>query len=157
MYRRACVDIEGFGEESLAKYEVSEGDHVWFVIDTDEWDSHISHLRQNCAGRPNWHVAQSNPCFEVWLYYHLFSENAASVSLSDCTAWKNHVNAQVPGGFNSRKHPIYIADAIKNAERCFAADGEEVLYGSTEMFQLGKVLCPMVAPAIEKARRMNGL
>lgn len=48
-----------------------------------------------------------------------------SVALSDCTAWKNHVNAQVPGGVNSRKHPISIADAMKNAERCFAADARK--------------------------------
>jgi hypothetical protein len=156
LYQRACSDIEGSGPDSLVKYEVGGGDQVWFVIDTDTWGSHIPHLRLGCAGKTNWHVAQSNPCFEVWLYYHLF-DDAASVVLTDCTAWKNHVNTMIPGGFNSRKHPIYIADAIANAERYFNTAGVEVLYGSTEMFKLGKALYPMVASAVEKARRMFGL
>jgi len=140
LYQRACYDIEGSGPDSLVKYEVGEGDQVWFVIDTDDWDSHISQLRLGCEGKTNWHVAQSNPCFEVWLYYHLFAADAASVVLADCTAWKNHVNAMIPGGFDSRKHPIYIADAIANAQRHFNTAGVEVLYGSTEMFKLGKPL-----------------
>ncbi len=72
LYQRACSDIEGSSPGSLVKYEVGEGDQVWFVIDTDTWGSHIPNLRLGCAGKTNWHVAQSNPCFEVWLYYHLF-------------------------------------------------------------------------------------
>lgn len=154
LYRQACSDIEGSGPDSLVKHVVGEGDQVWFVIDTDTWGFHIPELRSSCAGKSNWHVAQSNPCFEVWLYYHLFSEDAASVVLTDCTAWKNYVNAMIPGGFNSRKHPIFITDAITNAERNFNTAGVEVLYGSTEMFKLGKALYPMVASAVEMARQM---
>jgi len=84
LYQRACSDIEGSSPGSLVKYEVGEGDQVWFVIDTDTWGSHIPNLRLGCAGKTNWHVAQSNPCFEVWLYYHLFVDDAASVVLADC-------------------------------------------------------------------------
>ncbi len=157
LYEQACSDIEGSGPDSLVKYEVGEGDQVWFVIDTDTWGSHIPLLRLGCAGKANWHVAQSNPCFEVWLYYHLFVDDAASVVLADCIAWKNHVNALIPGGFDSRKHPIYIADAIANAQRYFRTAGEEVLYGSTEMFKLGKTIYPMIASAVERARRISSL
>jgi len=35
LYEQACSDIEGSGPDSLVKYEVGEGDQVWFVIDTD--------------------------------------------------------------------------------------------------------------------------
>ncbi len=157
LYQRACSDIDGCGSDSLVKYEVGEGDQVWFVIDTDDWGSHIPQLRLGCARKTNWHVVQSNPCFEVWLYYHLFAEDAATVVLADCTAWKNHVNAMIPGGFDSRKHPILIADAIANAQRYFNPAGVEVLYGSTEMFKLGKALYPIVASAVEKARWMINL
>lgn len=87
----------------------------------------------------------------------MFVEDAASVVLADCTAWKNHVNALIPGGFDSRKHPIYIADAIANAQRYFRTAGEEVLYGSTEMFKLGKTIYPMIASAVERARRISSL
>ncbi|PKL11971.1 MAG: hypothetical protein CVV52_11865, partial [Spirochaetae bacterium HGW-Spirochaetae-8] len=62
-----------------------------------------------------------------------------------------------PGGFDSRKHPILIADAIANAQRYFNPTGVEVLYGSTEMFKLGKALYPIVASAVEKARWMINL
>ena len=157
LYQQACSDIEGSNPDSLVKYEVNKGDQVWFVIDTDTWGSHIPFLRQNCAEKMNWHVAQSNPCFEVWLYYHLCSEDAGAVELFDCTAWKNHVNAVIPGGFDSRKHPIYIADAIFNAQRNYKTSKEEVLYGSTEMFKLGKSLYPMIGKAVEKAKRISGL
>lgn len=33
----------------------------------------------------------------------------------------------------------------------------QVLYGSTEMFKLGKTLYPMVATAIERARQISSL
>lgn len=153
LYQQACSDIEGIGEDAIVKYEVGEGDQVWFAIDTDDWGSHISQLKSNCLGKANWHVAQSNPCFEVWLYYHLFSEDAGATKLPDCNAWKNHVNSLIPGGFDSRKHPIFINDAITNAEINFKMTNGEISYGSTEMFKLGKVIYPMVASAIEKARR----
>jgi len=157
LYRRACSDIEGSGLDSPAKYEVGEDDQVWFVIDTDTWGSHIPQLRLGCEKKTNWNVAQSNPCFEVWLYYHLFGEDAASFELADCSEWKDHVNKLIPGGFDSRKHPIFIADAIRNAQAFFRMNGEEVLLGSTEMFKLGKTLYPMIASAIEKARRISRL
>lgn len=140
LYQKACSDIEGSGPDSIVKYEVDERDQVWFVIDTDTWGPHISQLRLGCTGKSNWYVAQSNPCFEVWLYYHLFAEDAASVVLADSAAWKNYVNTIIPGGFNSRKPPIYIADAIANTQRYFRTADIEVLYGSTEMFKLGKTL-----------------
>ncbi len=152
LYQQACSDIEGAGPESLSKYDVGEGDQVWFVVDTDEWGPHIHQLRNNCAGKMNWHVAQSNPCFEVWLYYHKFPEDAGKIVLKNCTAWKNYVNTEIPGGFDSRKHPLYIEDAIFNAERNFKTTDGNVSYGSTEMFKLGKAFFPMAAPEIKKAR-----
>lgn len=60
--------------------DVSQQDNVWFVIDTDSWGNKITDLRNFCksqnAGLDNetWYVSQSNPSFEIWLYYHKFSE-----------------------------------------------------------------------------------
>lgn len=155
LYEQACRDVEGSGATSAAKYEMGEGDQLWFVIDTDQWGSHISQLRRNCEGRVDWHIAQSNPCFEVWLYYHLFSEDGASLGLPDCSAWKNHVNKKIVGGFDSRKHPIYIADAIANAKVFFSAPEGNIAYGSTEMFELGEIIYAMVGPDVMKARQMH--
>jgi hypothetical protein len=155
LYGHACSDIDGANSDSLLKYELGKGDQVWFVIDTDEWGDRIPELRSQCKARENWFVAQSNPCFEVWLYYHVFSEFAGNVELNGCAEWKNHVNAGIPGGFDSRKHPILIADAIGHAEAHFHSTANGVLYGSTEVFRLGKEIYPMVASVIEEARRQE--
>lgn len=143
--------------DSLVKYKLGEGDQVWFVIDTDTWGDSINELRILCETRGNWFVAQSNPCFEVWLYYHFSSEFAGNIELNGCSEWKNYVNAGIPGGFDRRKHPILIADAIDHAEARFKSTGKDVFYGSTEVFKLGKEIYPMVASAIEEARMLRSL
>lgn len=133
-----------------------EGDQVWFVIDTDAWGEAIPELKSLCRSRPGWFVAESNPCFEVWLYYHVFSEAAWTIPLQGCSEWKNLVNARFPGGFDSRKHPVLIGDAIQNASVYFRAIGDEVLYGSTEVFKLSKAMYPLIAAVVESVRRYLG-
>ena len=55
-------------------------DEVWFVIDTDRWNENekISQLKTFCMQRKTdeniWEVSQSNPSFEVWLYYHFIED-----------------------------------------------------------------------------------
>ncbi len=153
LYEQACRDIDG--GDSPAKYELVEGDQVWFVIDTDAWGEAIPKLKRLCRNRLGWFVAESNPCFEVWLYYHVFSEAAWTIPLQGCSEWKNLVNVRIPGGFDSRKHPVLIGDAIQNARINFRARGDEVLYGSTEVFKLGKVMYPLIASVVENVRRYH--
>ncbi|MBC7553975.1 MAG: RloB domain-containing protein, partial [Taibaiella sp.] len=52
------------------KYDLNAIDQVWFVIDTDDWQDKIPKLKKSCSEYENWFVAQSNPSFEIWLYYH---------------------------------------------------------------------------------------
>ena len=153
LYDQACRDIDGEGFSG--KYELVEGDQVWFVIDTDAWGEAIPELKSLCRSRPGWFVAESNPCFEVWLYYHVFSDAAWTIPLQGCSEWKNLVNARIPGGFDSRKHPVLIGDALQNASVYFRAIGDEVLYGSTEVFKLSKAMYPLIASVVEKARRYH--
>jgi hypothetical protein len=63
-------------------------DSIWFVIDTDTWEEEgkIASLREFCLSQNEsvterysevkpynaWNVVQSNPCFEIWLYYHFY-------------------------------------------------------------------------------------
>jgi hypothetical protein len=152
LYDRACSDVDILENEASAKYELGDGDQVWFVIDTDEWGKSIRELKDRCETRFNWFVAQSNPCFEIWLYYHFFSHPAQDEHLNTCAEWKKHVNQAIPGGFDSRKHPIHIKHAMKNAERHFVLTDGDVSNGSTEMFKLAKEIYPLVASVIEKAR-----
>ena len=56
--------------DASRKYDLSSDDELWFVIDIDRWINHIHDIQDQCATKPNWFIALSNPCFEVWLYYH---------------------------------------------------------------------------------------
>lgn len=157
LFNHACSDIDGIDSDSPVKYELDEGNQVWFVIDTDSWGNAIYELRNQCDTRKNWLVAQSNPCFEVWLYYHIFNSFAGDIELNGCPEWKEYVNTAIPGGFDSRKHPILITDAIAHAEMYFRSTEQGIAYGSTEVFKLGKAIYPMVASTIKRARKETSL
>ena len=130
--------------------DVSQQDNVWFVIDTDSWGSKITDLRNFCksqnAGLDNeaWYVSQSNPSFEIWLYYHKFSEKTVKNDVDKYSSIKEFVDAQIPGGFDSRKHPAMIEAAIQNAKATYEEENQVLKLYSTEVFKLGQVILPFV-------------
>ena len=130
--------------------DVSQQDNVWFVIDTDSWGSKITDLRNFCksqnAGLDNeaWYVSQSNPSFEIWLYYHKFSEKPVKNDVDKYSSIKEFVDAQIPGGFDSRKHPAMIEAAIQNAKATYEEENQVLKLYSTEVFKLGQVILPFV-------------
>lgn len=124
----------------VPKYELLEEDEVWFVIDTDTWGSKVAELRGLCATHPNWKISQSNPCFEVWLYFHFFDNRATFQWLEVCDSWKTFLPEAIPGGFHSNKHTILIGRAIENADKCFMLENGVPAVGCTEVFQLGRVI-----------------
>ena len=106
------------------KYNIIEGDEVWIVIDTDpdKDDSRIEQIlkiKSDCDKKQNWFVVESNPCFEVWLYYHQNNELPDSPIPSTCNNWKTLVNQIIVGGFDSRRHPIFIEEATNNAKSAY--------------------------------------
>ena len=130
--------------------DVSQQDNVWFVIDTDSWGSKITDLRNFCknqnAGLDNeaWYVSQSNPSFEIWLYYHKFSVKPVKNDVDKYSSIKEFVDAQIPGGFDSRKHPAMIEAAIQNAKATYEEENQVLKLYSTEVFKLGQVILPFV-------------
>lgn len=130
--------------------DVSQQDNVWFVIDTDSWGNKITDLRNFCksqnAGLDNeaWYVSQSNPSFEIWLYYHKFSEKPVKNDVDKYSSIKEFVDAQIPGGFDSRKHPAMIEAAIQNAKATYEEENQVLKLYSTEVFKLGQVILPFV-------------
>ena len=130
--------------------DVSQQDNVWFVIDTDSWGNKITDLRNFCksqnAGLDNetWYVSQSNPSFEIWLYYHKFSEKPVKNDVDKYSSIKEFVDAQIPGGFDSRKHPAMIEAAIQNAKATYEEENQVLKLYSTEVFKLGQVILPIV-------------
>lgn len=56
------------------KYQIAEEDQLWALIDTDHWVD-VGHRKNlveaiQSARRRTWHVAMSNPCFDLWLLLH---------------------------------------------------------------------------------------
>ncbi len=153
---QACALFKG----EKARYQIDEkqGDEIWFVIDTDRWNEgdKISALRNFCkvensmseSRRDIWNVAQSNPCFEIWLYYHFYDSKPDETDLEAYSSFKAFTDDSIRGGFDNRKHPCRIGNAIDNSEKNFEqADGQPALY-STELFALGKIIYAFVGDAI---------
>ncbi|PBQ31664.1 hypothetical protein CNR22_07740 [Sphingobacteriaceae bacterium] len=138
LYDKACLFIIKSQANPNPKYEISNIDEVWFVIDTDEWKDKIETLRGKCSSHENWFIAQSNPCFEVWLYYHLKSHAPKFEGIEISSKWKGFVNEQIPGGFNPLKHPILIKDAIDNSKANYIEVEGRIYIGSTEIFKLAE-------------------
>ena len=138
------------------KYNFIEGDEVWIVLDIDKdkdesREPQIEIIKTDCNERKDWFLTLSNPCFEVWLYYHSFSEKPQLKNPEKCASWKQFVNQAIKGGFDSRKHPIYIQVASINAKENFELIEDRPSLGSTEVYNLADSIIPLLKEKIEKA------
>lgn len=150
LLNKAINDIES----DNPKYNLEESDEVWFVIDTDKWGVKIEELRRGCEDKNNWFVAQSNPCFELWLYFHMHKNIPDFEGKENSSNWKRYVNSNTfPGGFDSRKHPIFINDAIKNSKEIFCGDINK--FGMTEVFLLAESFFPFVEKILNLVKLKN--
>lgn len=127
----------------------SESDTLWFVIDTDRWRAQVHHLREECEHHPGWKVAQSNPCFEVWLYFHVKNTLPELHHIDRCNNWKPLVARIINGGFNPDFHPVAIETATENAKDNYTEDGYLPIPGSTQVWQLAEVLVPLIKKELE--------
>ena len=150
LFAKAKTDLVKSTEEPCPKYELNSEDEVWFVIDTDSWGAHISDLRRGCAQERNWFVAQSNPCFEVWLCYHFLDKIPKFHRQNIPGSWKKYLDSEViPGGFNSKTHPMYIDRAVRNSKRsCPRTD--DIQIGQTSVFVLAEAILKYVNIKSEK-------
>ena len=124
-------------------------DRVWFVIDTDRWRDQLRVINDEAADRPHWNIAQSNPCFEVWLYFHAKSTLPEIPAINACNHWKPLLPAVIQGGFNSDMHPIAIEVATANSKANFAATGYFPQPGSTAVWKLGEELLHIIKKGLD--------
>lgn len=144
---KLLIDVAEATEQELDAND--ERDRVWFVIDTDRWREQLHSIRQECDLRPHWRVAQSNPCFEVWLYFHAKDQLPGIANLSQCNSWKPLLPQIIQGGFNSDFHPIAIETAIVNAGAAYQGTGYFPNPGSTQLCQLGEELLPLIKKELD--------
>lgn len=89
-------------------------DSIWFVLDVDTWTREsIDELVVTCSQAPNWHLAISNPCFEVWLNLH---KGPVPDNGENCDALKTMLNGRIRGGFHPNTICPLIEDAIRYAQ-----------------------------------------
>lgn len=144
-------------------------DSVWFVIDTDTWekDGKITPLREFCASNNTafpekytevkpysaWNVVQSNPCFEIWLYYHFYNEVPKLEDIEAHPSFKAFVSNAITGGFNFQNDPVKVETAVENARTNFSRNEEGKLgLFSTEVFELADVIIPFVRQHLDRLK-----
>lgn len=127
-------------------------DMLWFVIDTDRWRHQLLEMRQECDNRRHWSVAQSNPCFEVWLYFHAKSNLPELDKIDQCNHWKPHLPKVIKGGFNSDFHPASIEIAMENAKKRYKYTGYFPDPGCTDLWKLAEVLLSFVKKDLDKIK-----
>ena len=79
------------------------------------------------------------------MYYHFKNKKPDN----PVENWKEYLNATVKGGFNNKKHPIYIETAITNAENNYSTSDNIPDYVTTELFILGQKILPLVKQDID--------
>ena len=100
-----------------------------------------------------WKVAQSNPCIEIWLYYHFYDVPPQEDEVESYPSMKSYVDSKIAGGFDYQKDPVRIKDAIDNSERNFKRqeNGNPYLFSSEKHF-LAKEILGFVNSEIAKLR-----
>ncbi len=151
---RSCLLNDDYEKDPY--FELRQEDEVWIIFDLDP-DSRNSRLPQaletmkKCKTEKGWFTALSNPCFEVWLYYHFFSDDLVKDHIEKCTTWKTTLNTLISGGFDSRKHPILIEAAYQNASDKFTDDNGLPAVGSTEVYNLAASMLPLIKKKLDRA------
>jgi hypothetical protein len=131
-------------------------DEVWFVIDTDRWNegNKIDDLRKFVKEKRltynGWFVAQSNPSFEIWLFYHFNSEKPIVGEVEAAQSFKDFVATKIKGGFDNRSMPLEIQQATLNAEKNFEIENEQPKLYSTEIFNLAKQIIRFTKSQLDK-------
>ena len=133
----------------LEKYDIGDQDEIWFVIDTDDWRKQITDIKNSCAKKTNWYVAQSNPSFEIWLYYHFYDVKPAKEIVEEMKGLKPFVASKIKGGFDNRKHPIHIQTAVTNAHLNFKQKKDELDLFTTEVHVLASKMLPLIKDELD--------
>ena len=144
MYKR-YVDVEVYWEK--------EGKITPLRVFCSQQNEAIPQILDEVKSYNAWNVAQSNPCFEIWLYYHFYNTKPQEEDVSKYASFKEYVNSVISGGFNFEKDPARLEDAIANTNNNFhiTQTGTLLLY-SSEVYRLGIEIDGFVKKDVSKLR-----
>lgn len=96
--------------------DLIDGDQMWVVVDVDRWpEEQLSILAQECYSR-GWNLAISNPCFEVWLCYHMEEDIPDGGEIKDSSYFKNHLSLLTIEGYSPEVYSPLAFNAIEVAK-----------------------------------------
>lgn len=96
--------------------DLIEGDQMWIVVDVDRWpEEQLSILAQECYSR-GWNLAISNPCFEVWLCYHMEEDIPDEGEIKESAYFKNHLSLLTVEGYSPEVYSPLAFNAIEVAK-----------------------------------------
>lgn len=100
-------------QEYAENTDLIDGDQMWIVIDVDRWpEEQLSILAQECYAK-GWNLAISNPCFEVWLCYHMEKDIPDGGEEKDSAYFKVHLSQLTAEGYTPE---VYSPLAFNAAE-----------------------------------------
>jgi hypothetical protein len=99
-------------------------DELWLVIDRDSWtEADLDAVAAAIGELPKYHLALSNPCFELWLVLHR-RDPAGHNSEQLRRALKEELGSYDKSGYDVDALLPTMGDAIRRAERLDTAPGE---------------------------------
>lgn len=140
-------------EKAVKNYDDGGEYELWIVMDVDRWKPKQLHDIQSFCDEKNWSIAVSNPCFEVWLYFHFENKLPVDARLNQCKTWKQLVNKIEQGGFDSDYHPTLLSTAIQNAKSNYKGIGYFPDVGSTQIYLLGEKINELVGDVLNEYQK----
>lgn len=124
------LSVKRLLKKAKQNYPFKKTDEFWLIVDRDHWETihkiNFDKLVEDCKNESNFHLAMSNPCFEIWLILHLKDINEydddeqnkifenASVSRK-----KNHIDVVLGDlqgvGYNKNPNPNLYLPLTKTA------------------------------------------
>ena len=119
--------------------DLIDGDQMWIVVDVDRWpEEQLSILAQECYSR-GWNLAISNPCFEVWLCYHMEEDIPDGGEIKDSGYFKNHLSLLTIEGYSPEVYSPLAFNAIEVAKAKDTNPGMRIpSYKVTHVYRLMK-------------------
>lgn len=140
----------------------SEQPDIYFLLtDVDEFGSWVTKEIPICREH-GIKVLVSNPCFEVWLYYATRKDKFEGFIMPDDSSQlsknvKTWCGKVVSGGLKPKKYLYCLKANIENAKFNYCFD-PKLLYGgvfSTNVFELGETILPMIQDELDKINQKN--
>ncbi|MCB9053305.1 MAG: RloB domain-containing protein [Lewinellaceae bacterium] len=108
----------------VEEYGLAADDQLWLVMDTDAWrEENLREIIGHCREAASWHIALSNPCFEVWLFQHL--AGLPKVPAKTCNELKQGLNELISGGYKVELFLGHLEAAIQRAAENDGNPGHE--------------------------------